>query len=331
MARRSYRKRKRNTLSRFILKIILCAMTCLALVLGATIFFKVETIQVEGNSHYSPEEIISATNIQLGANLFSINQSDISKNITYVLPYIQSVDIKLHLPTGIKLVVQEQIGMVQLVTEEGTWYMGVQGKLLELMPEEAPTMAELPEPPMEELEEAFLEGAEGEVEEAWSEELSVESSETPDYSLEHLSNEDSSPVEEQGGFLFWNDNQSYDLDFNPEEESVIVVTGITPLQPVAGELIQVSEEEQKQLQALLNLFQELEVQQMFQQVERINVHEFQYFEFSFNQRFVVKIPFTGDYNYKLRALMAAISDIESYETGIMDLTQEQYVVLFTPD
>lgn len=340
MAQRHYRKRKRKTVRRFLLKIMLCAMMCLAFVVGATVFFKVETISVEGNGHYTAEEIISATNIQLGANLFSIKQDEISKSITYSLPYVQSIDIKLQLPTGIKLEVQEQIGMVQLVTEEGIWYMGVQGKLLELVEtpsvetvkpwEEAP---ELSEEVQEEVSEEFTENLVGDVVDE-----TVEAVMEDNYSPELLSAgeyQESSPENDQSIQQFlslpWTEDPSYNLDFDPEEGSVIVVTGISPVNPVAGNLIEVAEEDNKPLQSLLYLFEELEEQNLFQEVETIKIHDFNYFEFYFNNRFYVKIPFTDDYDYKLRALMAAVSDIESYETGIMDLTQQHYVVLFTPD
>ncbi len=331
MAQRHYRKRKRKTVRRFVLKIMLCAMMCLAFVVGATIFFKVETIAVEGNSHYTAEEIITATNIQLGANLFSINQEEISKSITYTLPYVQSIDIKLQLPTGIKLEVQEQIGMVQLVTEEGIWYMGVQGKLLELVetPElsQAKPWEESPEPSEDVFDEVLDDTFEVD-----TEDVSTEVLEENDFALTPLSVEET-PDQGIGQFLTlpWYEDPSYQLDFDPEEGSVIIVSGITPVNPVAGNLIEVAEEDKKQLQALLYLFEELEAQSIFQEVETIHIHEFNYFEFNFSNRFLVKIPFTGDYDYKLRALMSAVSDIESYETGIMDLTQQHYVVLFTPD
>lgn len=305
MANQRYRKRKRKTWSRLMLKLMLFCFMCLALTMGATIFFKVETIIVEGNSHYTEEEIIAATNIQLGENLFSIKQNDISKNITYVLPYIQSIEIKLHLPTGIKLVVQEQIGMVQLVTEQGIWYMGVQGKLLEhdsgtnpvVQTETANTAAKL---------------------------------ENMSFVQEEVQEEESLGTK-MVNMLSWGAEESLELDFDPENEAYISVIGIEPMNPVAGEQIQVTDTQQKQLTALLNFFQELESQGLFQEVSRIYIHPFQYLEFQFSQRFTVKLPLTGDYNYKIRALLSAIHDTESYESGVMDLTQESYVVLFTPD
>lgn len=336
MAHHRYRKRKRKTVGRFILKMMLLCLTSLAVVIGATIFFKVETIVVEGNSHYTGEEIIAATNIQLGENLFSIQKEDISEKITYVLPYIQSIEIKLHLPTGIKLVVQEQVGMVELVTESGTWYMGIQGKLLEnsstnmtgnLPPSE--------EPPLEEGSEDTVveEGSDDTVVEELEMEADTGESEESSHTLGSLSFSSAEETVNQlvSDVVSWEEEPSYDFEFDPTEQPVITVTGLTPLDPQAGTQIQVAEGDQRQLNALLTLFSELENQGLFQDVTTIHVDKFNYLQFDYIGRFQVKIPFSGDFNYKLRALLAAVADRESYESGMMDLTQEHYAVLFTPD
>lgn len=320
-----YRKRKRKKTGRLFLKCMFLCFTCAALVLGATIFFKVETIVVEGNGHYTAEEVIAATNIALGENLFTIPRDSISKNITYSLPYIQTVDIKLLLPTGVKLVVQEQIGMVELVTSTGTWYMGVQGKLLENVPT-TPSVIQK-QPSLDESEEENSTQESESLEEG--EDISGEDSETENGSKDGLfpDLDQESLVE----LLSWGDNTQYALDFDPELQHVITVTGLEPFEPSAGEQIQVEEENQRQLTALLSLFQELEVQEMFDEVGHIHVDQFNYLEFNYGERFSVRLPLNGDFSYKLRALMSAINDIEDYESGMMDLTHSNYAVVFTPD
>lgn len=326
MAHQRHRKRKRKTIGRFITKAMLLCFMSLAVVIGATIFFKIETITVEGNRHYSQEEIISATNIQLGENLFALKRDDIANKITYVLPYVQSLEIKLSLPTGIKLVVQEQVGMVELVTDAGTWYMGVQGKLLE---NSVSSVATTP------VEEEILEESADDTQNSSEEgEYSLEttSNSQEEFSLQPLVNSAEEVVQNMvSDVLTWDDDANYDLEFDPNEQPIITVTGLNPLEPQAGEQIQVAEEDQRQLVALLTLFQELENLELFHNVNWIHVNELNYLEFNYLSRFQVKIPFYCDFNYKLRALLAAVADRESYETGVMDLTQEHYAVLFTPE
>lgn len=342
VAQQRYRKRKRKTVGRFILKTMSLGFMCLAVIMGATIFFKVETILVEGNSHYTEEEIIAATNIHLGENLFSIQKENISEQITYVLPYIQAIEIKLHLPTGIKLVVQEQMGMVELVTDDGTWYMGIQGKLLE----NTSTAKELTPFPPEEATEGEPSTSDAQEETTLNEEENAEENVEilgegtveplvagEDHSLSSLNFASAEDTVTQliSDVIPWEEEQNYDLEFDPHDQPVITVTGLTPVDPQPGEQIQVSEEDQRQLSALLSLFSELQALELFQDVTTIHVDKFNYFEFNYGNRFQVKLPFSGDFNYKLRALLSAVADRESYETGMMDLTQEQYAVLFTPD
>lgn len=330
MTRKRTRRRRRKRVSRFVLNFMLVLCMSLATVLGATIFFKVEEITVEGNGHYDTEEVIAATGIKHGENIFTIPREEISEKITYNLPYIQSIQVKFSLPTGIRLVVQEQVGMVKLVTASGSWYMGLQGKLLEKINEFNPYVSE-----------AFPQDSPPEEEEESPPPENSPTLENLAHTTSPLTNE--SPLEEvteessESSFLDslipqldWNSSPDYVLDLNPDDP-ILLVTGLELVEPTPGQMIQVSEENTKQITALLALFQELENYNLFTEIDSIHVHAFQYFEISYDERFIVKFPFDGDYSYKIRALMSAVSNVEHYETGTMDLTHDLYAVLFTPD
>lgn len=329
MARTRKRKKRRNRLGRFLRHSMLCLFMIFALGFGVTVFFKVETITVEGNSHYSADEIISASQIQLGSNLFAIARQDFSSSMTYSLPYIQSISVKLSFPTGVRLVVEEQSGIVKLITSEGNWYMGIQGKLLEKVPLSASDFSSYEEP-SQELGYWDEDGL-------WVDyELDVDTMdsdwENPDSSSISIENLSSKTMLSDVTIptIEWNTAPDYSLELD-ETTSVVTVTGMEVVDPTVGMMIQVPEEDQRKLTALLSLFQELESGQILEDVSAIHVHVFQHFEFEYRNRFLVKFPFSGDFSYKLRALTAAVSETENYETGIMDLTQEHYAVLFTPD
>ena len=70
---------------------------------------------------------------------------------------------------------------------------------------------------------------------------------------------------------------------------------------------------------------------LLEQAMSIDLTRDAWIEMEFTQRFRVKLPYGADYLHKLRALEAAISSREEYETGIMDLTQPDYDVVFQPD
>ena len=105
---RNKRKRKRGKGRLGPLFKLLCAgAVAVALTMGATVFFQVETVAVTGNSRYSQEEIIKATGIQTGDNLFRMNKYQIAHQVLQGLPYVEELTIRRALPSTIVITVKE--------------------------------------------------------------------------------------------------------------------------------------------------------------------------------------------------------------------------------
>lgn len=49
-------------------------LVCISVVVAMSIFFRVSTVEVEGNQDYTDEEIVAATGIDAGDNLFFLNR-----------------------------------------------------------------------------------------------------------------------------------------------------------------------------------------------------------------------------------------------------------------
>lgn len=143
------RKRRRSRLG-ILFKLLCLAALVAALTFGATVFFQVETLAVTGNSRYTQEEIIAASGVQVGDNLFRMNKKQISQQILRQLPYVESVSILRGLPSTITFQVTEWDAVAQVEvysqgqtqesgSEEETqqaaaqeaWLISVGGKLLE--------------------------------------------------------------------------------------------------------------------------------------------------------------------------------------------------------
>lgn len=143
------RKRRRSRLG-VLFKLLCLAALVAALTFGATVFFQVETIAVTGNSRYTQDEIIAASGVQVGDNLFRMNKKQISQEILHQLPYVESVSILRGLPSTITFQVTEWDAVAQIEVyaqgqteeseEEGesqqaaakeAWLISVGGKLLE--------------------------------------------------------------------------------------------------------------------------------------------------------------------------------------------------------
>lgn len=96
-------RRALHALSRAVLLLLLTA----AAIVMMTIFFKVNTISVEGAEKYSVEEITNALDISKGDNLYLWNKMKVQEHLLEKLPYLDSVRIRRHLPDALVLTVTE--------------------------------------------------------------------------------------------------------------------------------------------------------------------------------------------------------------------------------
>ena len=134
---------------------LLCALAVLvALTMGATVFFQVESVEVTGNSRYTRDEVVQATGIQVGDNLFHMNKYQIADRVLEELPYSKELSIRRRLPSTIVITMSEweAVAVVQApaagtvvegeIGEDGSqttpvevagedWLISVNGKLLE--------------------------------------------------------------------------------------------------------------------------------------------------------------------------------------------------------
>lgn len=163
MGRRSSRSRThRRNRGRFgpLFKLLCVLGVVVALTGGATVFFRVETVAVTGNQRYTQEEIIAASGIQVGDNLYALNKVSIDRRIRTRLPYVGELSINRSLPSTIRIDVTEweAVAQVAVPTPEQAaaaqeelaggdksaepaalaqepWLISVKGKLLEQAPE----------------------------------------------------------------------------------------------------------------------------------------------------------------------------------------------------
>lgn len=248
-SRNNRRRRKNRRRFGMLLKLMTIAALIAAVAFGATVFFQVEDVLVEGNSRYTEEEVVAVSAIETGDNLFRLNRNAISLRLRQELPYIESLSIQLKLPNMVLIRIQEWEAVAEVTCEGGNWLISVGGKLLE-----------------------------------------------------------------QG-----------------ERKDKIQITGVTPLVPQVGTAMVLSQEESVKYSSLLALLSALEQRNTLDKVTYIDMSGELNIVMDYDGRFTVKVPLAADYVYKLRALEAAVTDQGEYRSGTMDLTQEQYPVVFAPD
>lgn len=270
MPRYSHRSRtRRRNRGRFgpLFKLLCVVGVILALTVGATVFFRVEQVTVSGNQRYTQEEIIAASGIQLGDNLYSLNKVCIDQNIRTTLPYIGDLTINRALPSTIQITVteweavaqvaapgveqvaayQEEAGEKAVTTAQEPWLISVKGKLLE------------PAPP---------------------------------------------------------------------DSAAIAVTGLIPLSPQAGSMMEVPEGEHTRLAALTALLEALGEAGMQSQVSDIRLEATQLMV-RYAGRFDVKMKLNADFSYDVRLMRAIREKMEEQDgegaCGSMDLTRSPAV------
>lgn len=163
MSRRSRSRTHRRNRGRFgpLFKLLCVLGVVVALTGGATVFFRVETVEVTGNQRYTREEIVAASGIQTGDNLYALNKVSIDRKIRTQLPYVGELSINRSLPSTIRIDVTEweAVAQVAVPTPEQAaaaaqeelaggdksaepaalaqepWLISVKGKLLEQAPE----------------------------------------------------------------------------------------------------------------------------------------------------------------------------------------------------
>lgn len=129
--RRHAPSRKRRGRFRLIYKFLSILIVSAAVILACVVFFRVNSIEVAGNVHYTAEEIIQASGIQLGENLVALPKSRVASNIRTQLPYVEGVSIQRVLPDGVLIKVTERAAAASVDSAEGRWLISAQGKLLE--------------------------------------------------------------------------------------------------------------------------------------------------------------------------------------------------------
>ncbi len=109
----------------------------LALMLGVSVFFKVNRVEVRGNSLYDSQTVLSASGIEVGDTLLTVNKGKAAAKIEVALPYVEHVRVSRVLPDTIVIEITESEAVFSVVSDTGEyWLMNYRGKLLESVSEE---------------------------------------------------------------------------------------------------------------------------------------------------------------------------------------------------
>lgn len=107
---------------RFFLHLATVLAVVLALILGMSIFFKVQTVTISGVQKYTAWDVRQAAGIANGENLMALSKAKISGNILAKLPYVSSVRVGIKLPGTVHIEITEMAVTYAVEDTQGTWW-----------------------------------------------------------------------------------------------------------------------------------------------------------------------------------------------------------------
>lgn len=133
MAGRKNRTKRWRRRGRFggLYKLLSFLVIFTAILVGCVVFFRVNEIRVEGNSRYTAQEIIAASGVEIGDNLFLVNRPQTANAIMKRLPYVESATPVHVLPDTVELRITESRAAAAVEAEGSWWLINAGGKLLE--------------------------------------------------------------------------------------------------------------------------------------------------------------------------------------------------------
>ena len=138
MARRIHKRKtadspERMTIAQYLSSFsgpIMFFLVVVATIFVMSVFFRITNIQVEGNSHYSDEEIIRAIDIEEGDNLFFFDRFAALSRVFAKLPYVEEVSVERSLPNKVIITVTESQALAYLVLGDEMWTIDHSCKVL---------------------------------------------------------------------------------------------------------------------------------------------------------------------------------------------------------
>lgn len=119
-------------LNRLLLQLAVVVAVVLAVVIGLSVFFKVETVKVYGNNAYSAWTIQEASGIEGGENLLTFGRPRACGKIITALPYVKTARIGIKLPDTVNIYIEEFDVAYAIQSDDATWWlMTATGKVTE--------------------------------------------------------------------------------------------------------------------------------------------------------------------------------------------------------
>ena len=120
--------------NRFLLRLATVAAVVLALIVGMSIFFKVDKdkILVSGTVKYTAWDVAEASGIRDGDGLLGLSKAKVSARICEKLRYVDSVRVGIKLPDTVYIEITERMVVYAIAdTQAAWWLLNAEGRILD--------------------------------------------------------------------------------------------------------------------------------------------------------------------------------------------------------
>lgn len=108
---------------KLILRLLTVAAVVIALFVGFSIFFRVDSIEVSGTEKYTAWAVREASGIEAGESLLSFGKAKACGRIIEELPYIKTVRIGITLPGTVNIYIEELDVVYSAQDADGGWWL----------------------------------------------------------------------------------------------------------------------------------------------------------------------------------------------------------------
>lgn len=304
-------------------RLLIMAAIVAAVIFGVAIFFKVNTVEVQGNAIYSAEEIRSASGIQEGDNLFTLNKEAAAGSIKASLPYVETVSIIRFLPDKIVIEVKESDATFAVTTDTNTtWLINSVGKALEQISDSAPDSALTAEPTAPDAEAPVEEPVEQPVENTDSENAGEDEaqqpSENPDAASGEQTQQPSDTADTAGRDTAAEASAADNSAIQADGKRIPRILGVTVNSPTVGSVVTATNP--ASLNAALAVIAELDGTGLLDHIVSINTEKEYDIVLQYDGRYEIRLGGTEELSYKIDYLTVILSKLSDFQAGVIDLT-----------
>ena len=117
---------------RLLMRLLTILAVVIAIGMGLSIFFKVDTITVTGAQKYSEWTVSQASGLEKGDSLLFFGRAGVAGKIIHQLPYVKSVRFRIDLPGTVNIIIEESPVAYTVADSKGKpWLITSEGRVVE--------------------------------------------------------------------------------------------------------------------------------------------------------------------------------------------------------